>query len=90
MAAAQPAMHTQEYRPEFLCRSLATACWVTLLSLAAPARSVVASWYEEIGAHNFDAPEFDEQVGHFTQVIRRSSKHLGCAMAICQGRSTEG
>jgi uncharacterized protein YkwD len=48
-------------------------------------QSAVASWYEEIEAHNFDAPEFSEQTGHFTQVIWRSSKQLGCAKVICQG-----
>ena len=48
-------------------------------------RSAVASWYEEIEAHNYSAPEFSEQTGHFTQVIWRSSKQLGCAKASCQG-----
>jgi uncharacterized protein YkwD len=154
MAAAQPAMHTQDYRCEFLWRTLGMGCWVTLLSLAAPAHSdplppamqaildahnayrakhcvpaltwsaqlaasaqqwanrcdfnhdegsphgetlfwgtagafsphsVVASWYEEIEAHNFDAPQFSEQTGHFTQIIWQSSKQLGCAKASCQG-----
>jgi pathogenesis-related protein 1 len=48
-------------------------------------RSAVAAWYEEIDEHNFSAPELGDQTGHFTQVIWRSTKQLGCGMATCRG-----
>ena len=42
-------------------------------------RSAVTAWYEEIGEHDFSKPELDDQAGHFTQVVWRSTKQLGCA-----------
>jgi hypothetical protein len=36
-------------------------------------------------SNNFALPDFNEQTGHFTQVIWRSSKQLGCGMALCRG-----
>lgn len=46
---------------------------------------VVESWYEEIGAYDFSAPRVNDETGHFTQVIWRTSKRLGCAVARCSG-----
>lgn len=38
-------------------------------------------WYDEIGVYNFDQPEFTSGAGHFTQIVWRASKRLGCAFA---------
>jgi uncharacterized protein YkwD len=54
--------------------------WGTQLS----AREAVDLWYEEIGEYNYAAPGFGP-AGHFTQLIWRGSKQLGCARAICPG-----
>ena len=48
-------------------------------------QSAVESWYEEITAHNFSSPELGEETGHFTQVVWKDSKHIGCGMAACRG-----
>jgi uncharacterized protein YkwD len=48
-------------------------------------QSAVVSWYEEIEEHNFSNPDFSEQTGHFTQVVWRTSKQLGCGVASCRG-----
>src|SRR5262245_32910880 len=48
-------------------------------------RSAVAAWYEEIGDHDFFQPELGDQAGHFTQVVWKSTKQLGCGMAVCRG-----
>ena len=48
-------------------------------------RSAVTAWYEEIGEHDFSKPERDDQAGHFTQVVWRSTKQLGCGIAACRG-----
>ena len=50
---------------------------------AYPPKAVVADWYEEIEAYSFAAPRVNDDTGHFTQVIWRRSKHLGCATARC-------
>ena len=47
------------------------------------AASAVNSWYNEIGAYNFNNPGFSSATGHFTQVIWRNSTQLGCAKAVC-------
>jgi uncharacterized protein YkwD len=54
--------------------------WGTQLS----AREAVQLWYEEISQYNYAAPGFGP-AGHFTQVIWRGSRQLGCGKAICQG-----
>jgi uncharacterized protein YkwD len=54
--------------------------WGTRLS----AREAVQLWYEEISEYNYASPGFGP-AGHFTQVIWRGSRQLGCGKAICQG-----
>jgi len=49
-------------------------------------KDAVANWYGEIAAYNFAAPGFGQKTGHFTQVVWRNSKQLGCAMASCGGK----
>jgi pathogenesis-related protein 1 len=52
--------------------------WGTRLS----AREAFGLWYEEISQYNWRAPGFGP-AGHFTQVIWRDSRQLGCAAARC-------
>ena len=49
------------------------------------AQGAVDNWYREIGQYNFNAPAYSNAVGHFTQLIWRNSKQLGCGMAVCNG-----
>lgn len=46
-------------------------------------QSVVDSWYEEIDQYDYGRPDFSEPTGHFTQLIWRRTKQLGCAVAAC-------
>jgi len=46
----------------------------------------VANWYGEVAAYDFAAPGFGQKTGHFTQIVWRNSKELGCAKASCPGR----
>lgn len=43
-------------------------------------------WYAEISAYNFNAPSWNGNVGHFTQVVWRASAQVGCAVATCNGQ----
>jgi glioma pathogenesis-related protein 2 len=54
--------------------------WGTRLS----AREAVGLWYEEISQYNYSAPGFGP-AGHFTQLVWRGSKQLGCGAAMCGG-----
>jgi hypothetical protein len=56
--------------------------------------SAVASWYNEIKNYNFSNPipsykagdsDHNKEVRHFTQVIWRDTKQVGCAVAPCNG-----
>jgi len=49
------------------------------------AQGAVDNWYREISQYNFNAPAYSNAVGHFTQLIWRNSKQLGCGMAVCNG-----
>jgi uncharacterized protein YkwD len=46
----------------------------------------VRMWYDEISEYDYNHPGFGP-AGHFTQLIWRGSRQLGCAKAIC-GRYT--
>jgi uncharacterized protein YkwD len=54
--------------------------WGTELS----AREAVGLWYEEVSEYNYSAPGFGP-AGHFTQLVWRASKFLGCGRAMCGG-----
>uniref|UniRef100_A0A0N5A2Y1 SCP domain-containing protein n=1 Tax=Parastrongyloides trichosuri TaxID=131310 RepID=A0A0N5A2Y1_PARTI len=42
---------------------------------------IVQKWYDEIKYYNFDNPRYTSQVGHFTQVVWKSSKKFGFGIA---------
>ena len=51
------------------------------------AKNSVDAWYGEISSYNFNAPQYSNAVGHFTQVIWRGSTQLGCGMSVCNGQN---
>jgi pathogenesis-related protein 1 len=57
--------------------------WGTGLSI----KGAVDLWYSEISKYNFAVPVWSNEVGHFTQVVWRSSAQLGCAAASCSGQT---
>ncbi|KAL9930591.1 uncharacterized protein ACN427_014992 isoform 1-T1 [Glossina fuscipes fuscipes] len=46
------------------------------------AEDAVRTWYNEIHDYNFKKPVFHPDIGHFTQLIWKSSKELGVALHI--------
>jgi hypothetical protein len=50
------------------------------------AREAVELWNEEVSVYNFAAPGFGP-AGHFSQVVWRDTRQLGCARARCQGQT---
>jgi uncharacterized protein YkwD len=54
--------------------------WGTQLS----ASETFDLWYSEIGEYNYARPGFGP-AGHFTQVVWRGSRQLGCGRAVCRG-----
>jgi len=60
-------------------------------SLGRPASSsyssAASSWYNEVALYDYDnpgKPEFKD-IGHFTQMVWKGSKDLGCARELCTG-----
>ena len=47
--------------------------------------STVGMWYDEIAHYKFPAGGFSMQTGHFTQVVWRSTKQVGCGHVTCKG-----
>lgn len=43
--------------------------------------NALTMWYNEIKYHSFAKPYFSPKTGHFTQMIWRDSRYLGCASA---------
>jgi uncharacterized protein YkwD len=47
--------------------------------------STVQMWYDEIKLYKFPSGGFSMQTGHFTQVVWRSTKQVGCGHVTCKG-----
>ena len=47
--------------------------------------SVTAMWYDEIKDYSFGNGGFSMNTGHFTQVVWRDSRSIGCGKATCRG-----
>ncbi|KAF2670945.1 PR-1-like protein [Microthyrium microscopicum] len=45
--------------------------------------SAINDWYREIRNYNYGNPGFAMNTGHFTQVIWRNSRRIGCAVVNC-------
>ncbi|KAF8946213.1 pathogen- protein [Haplosporangium gracile] len=41
------------------------------------------AWYDEVSKYNFDSPGFYYVTGHFTQVVWKVTKSIGCAKRSC-------
>jgi len=47
--------------------------------------SVVQMWYDEVAQYRFPDGGFSSKTGHFTQVVWRGSKRVGCGHSQCKG-----
>jgi pathogenesis-related protein 1 len=49
------------------------------------ANAVVGMWYDEREKFNFRSGGFSMKTGHFTQVVWRGTRQVGCGMSQCNG-----
>ena len=47
--------------------------------------SVVKMWYDEVAQYRFPDGGFSMKTGHFTQVVWRGTKQVGCGASQCNG-----
>jgi len=45
--------------------------------------SAVEAWYKEVDIYNYGKPGFASSTGHFTQVIWKNTKQIGCGVSKC-------
>ncbi len=51
--------------------------------------SVVTAWYSEATSYDFNTPGFSSTTGHFTQIVWKGTKEIGCALQTgCPGWPT--
>ncbi|KAF8242283.1 PR-1-like protein [Wilcoxina mikolae CBS 423.85] len=48
--------------------------------------SAIAAWVNEEDQYSYSAGQFDMATGHFTQVVWKSAKKVGCASYDCEGK----
>ncbi|PHH68772.1 hypothetical protein CDD82_290 [Ophiocordyceps australis] len=49
----------------------------------------IDGWYDEVKIHDFSSNSFIYATGHFTQLVWKGSKRLGCATRFCDGAKGE-
>jgi uncharacterized protein YkwD len=49
------------------------------------AGSAITAWYNEVKNYNYNSPGFSGSTGHFTQVVWKSTKEVGCGITTCNG-----
>jgi uncharacterized protein YkwD len=47
------------------------------------ASSAADAWYKEVDSYNYSQPGFASATGHFTQMIWKDTKQIGCGVAKC-------
>jgi uncharacterized protein YkwD len=50
------------------------------------AADLFGGWYDEVRQYNFGAPGYQKGTGHFTQIVWRGTREVGCAVASCDGK----
>jgi len=50
------------------------------------AESALSAWYSELRYYSFSYPGFSMDTGHFTQMVWKSTRKIGCASIPCNGR----
>ncbi|OAQ32826.1 PR-1-like protein [Linnemannia elongata AG-77] len=45
----------------------------------------IDAWYNEVSKYNYNRPGFSMATGHFTQVVWKNTKSVGCAKKFCPG-----
>lgn len=48
-------------------------------------RTPVQGWYDEIEFYDYNRPVFSEKTGHFTQLVWKSTRKVGCGVAQARG-----
>lgn len=50
------------------------------------AEAALTAWYDEQRFYSYANPQFSMSTGHFTQMVWKSTRKVGCALIPCNGR----
>ncbi len=70
-----------EHRPGSNFGENIYAAWGSASPFDVHGRVAVQAWYDEIKLYNFNKPDFSMATGHFTQVVWKGSRFVGCGKA---------
>lgn len=62
-------------------QNIAAGTWSTF-----GAKDATDLWYDEYKLYDFDKGEYSDATGHFTQMVWKGSKKLGCALQQCTAK----
>jgi uncharacterized protein YkwD len=48
--------------------------------------AAIDAWYKEASNYDYSKPGFGVDTGHFTQIVWKDTKELGCASRLCKDR----
>jgi uncharacterized protein YkwD len=51
------------------------------------AEAALTAWYDEQKHYSYSNPQFSTTTGHFTQLVWKSTRKIGCASVPCNGRN---
>ncbi len=47
--------------------------------------AAITAWYSEESLYSYTNPQFSKATGHFTQLVWKSTRKVGCAIVPCKG-----
>jgi len=81
------ANYAQRYATKCVFKHSSSPYGENLASGYPSVNAAINAWYAENKNYSYMWPGFSYKTGHFTQVVWKSTKRLGCAFVFCNGKN---